>query len=1388
MNEVTLPPSPNWYLNNVMSCSKNGTVAWGSRHTIVIGQPKENSKILEYSIILNAHSERVTSLCLSPEFDNSEKRLLVSAGDDHNVKIWKVDTLTTTLTNSILDAKQKVIGVDWSKNDPNLICYASAEGFLVSWNIAFDTNQIIPLGKATPTCISCCPHDPNLVALGSKKGTVLIVNIQGSGSVIYNLRGHDVEVVSLSWCPVSSNIFVENGARDLLLASGGKDRSIFFWRAGGDGRFQCQIMLPQNPLDSQKHRSKLGAGSFNWTALCWAEAKLILISSAFGELISWDLTKFSGKNKPVYQTIHTCHNRGLFCIATDVQIENNDRQPNWREKNSRRIWTLGQDRQVICCDLLEDKSTIEYRIPTQGGYVYCLAACPLDTTQIAFGSGDAMLRIWNLSEPHESQFEIATLWQKIMGKVRALSWHPEKENLLAFGTGEGRIGIYDTNAKKPPLLYRQYHRNVIYSLHWGPAPDVQLYALYSCGDGELVFYNPENPDKDPKSVIKKDCTEFAWKPDYSCMAVGSEHGKISFFDRNLKELEDCIYNPLRTAVHCLAWHPESTETDLSMSPLQNYLAVAFNSSTITIFDICDLKVSTDEKETVNVVDATESKAFYKTVAILSGHTEKVVSLIWSPHQSGFLASGSYDNTIQIWKVETQEIIATFTGHLGPVFSCMWSPLDPDFMISGSADFTVQIWKISEQEAIMPTEKPTSRKVKTKKKKNNLEKALTLKSNDNEEDLSKSRANEQQQNVLEKKNNSKKDSKKREYFTVYSKRLNTKTAVLESIRTLINSVKGENESEKEGESEEKEKTGDVSRNVEENSEKQGETEGVKESREKLSETVEEREKVEEKEKESREIKEINEVTESNDNDKQLESRETNVPSIFAGKEHVLDIIKEEKPFLNSRGQYNAVLELDVWCNKLMETLKEAVKEKRLTDYLVSLAPSLSMKTWQEMCEAYAMQLISDGHINKAVCYLLKIHRIHQAVGAFFNAKMYREAYALAALKLDPQDPLVENILRDWATSTTREGSFEEAVQCYVKLKDFKKAAQLLSRRKEVSFLDVAAELAEMGEDIKLSDSLAEQAVNESLLISDFETANSICEKYSRIRHRQIHVNAFKVIKNALDTSSPKSISDWLEGKSRKNGVLESLQNFPSNGDLYLELGKSIFNAPPKCENELWINVSHQISLAALSESENQLTKHILMGLQIICSYEKTQYHRDETSESLLLKFLSILENKDPSSEESLFSKKNERTKALRAYLCYGFLNWFTEEYLRKEDTEKNYDFMMNTIEKYIKDVFDKETVKHWTGVNEIVKLEALLALNIGKTQTPEDEKLEPALTVERLDHLRFDGKQFLENRVSTPNPMDAYVASFDFVNQISNENVKIQMKKLIDDAWQEASAV
>lgn len=77
-----------------------------------------------------------------------------------------------------------------------------------------------------------------------------------------------------------------------------------------------------------------------------------------------------------------------------------------------------------------------------------------------------------------------------------LAWHPEKENLVAFGTDEGRIGIFDTNGKKPPLLYRQYYRNNVYTLSWAPWPNQpDKYSLFACGDGEIVYYDPEKPNK-----------------------------------------------------------------------------------------------------------------------------------------------------------------------------------------------------------------------------------------------------------------------------------------------------------------------------------------------------------------------------------------------------------------------------------------------------------------------------------------------------------------------------------------------------------------------------------------------------------------------------------------------------------------------------------------------------------------------------------------------------------------------------------------------------------------------------------------------------------------------------------------------------------------------------
>jgi len=93
MNEVTLPPSPNWYLSNILACSKRGTVAWGARNFVVIARQKEDN-VMQYSVIKDYFKDKVTALAFCPKLDNPDSpELLICGGDDTKARVWNVDTL-----------------------------------------------------------------------------------------------------------------------------------------------------------------------------------------------------------------------------------------------------------------------------------------------------------------------------------------------------------------------------------------------------------------------------------------------------------------------------------------------------------------------------------------------------------------------------------------------------------------------------------------------------------------------------------------------------------------------------------------------------------------------------------------------------------------------------------------------------------------------------------------------------------------------------------------------------------------------------------------------------------------------------------------------------------------------------------------------------------------------------------------------------------------------------------------------------------------------------------------------------------------------------------------------------------------------------------------------
>ena len=123
---------------------------------------------------------------------------------------------------------------------------------------------------------------------------------------------------------------------------------------------------------------------------------------------------------------------------------------------------------------------------------------------------------------------------------------------------------------------------------------------------------------------------------------------------------------------------------LAQAPLQAYCAAWHFSPLKSIFR------STSQDQASQTIRTTSGvlEQWNSCLLTYEGHSGRVISVVFSPAGSR-VASGSYDNTVRVWDVQTGQYEHMLQGHSGTVTSVVFSP-GGSRVASGSHDSTVLI--------------------------------------------------------------------------------------------------------------------------------------------------------------------------------------------------------------------------------------------------------------------------------------------------------------------------------------------------------------------------------------------------------------------------------------------------------------------------------------------------------------------------------------------------------------------------------------------------------------------------------------------------------------------------------------------------------------------------
>ena len=527
---------------------------------------------------------------------------------------------------------------------------ASTSAILNHKILEFKKNVVVNVARWHPAV--CC-----YMALGCSSGELYLFNYTESTKKIFTVKDRPITpIVDVQWDRLSS-VYI-------LVAY---TNYISLW----DTEAQSEINV------FEKAPTGVGVTSISW--LDWTAGNFVSSNSINGTLKVWNVSQ-----KTSIDSIR----------VGDVGISYIKLGPGTKQCACAHV-----DGSITVYHL--EKKHAEFK--TNKGHrdtIFDLRISPLSAEIFATASYDTTVKLWNSSD--------LSLSKTLYGAdsvIYSITWSPSG-NSIAACTSNGVIIIWSVQTgreltrychhSKPSfcVTWNTLHRDILCST----SSDCSI-VIFQVNETHLLEEVDSKVARGSQKLQQRVISEANIKmkvtlpsPVFGAhfspfcgnlLVVGAQDGNVRIFDYLLSNPMLCVLKGHASRVFNCLWSPLDDSLIASGSDDHNVLVWKVDMDTL---NECREKSTGDETSKQKPISSSP-------FATLSGHESNVRAIHWNTEFKNVLLSGSWDCTIRIWNIDTQECIRYVKGHAADVYALAAHPDRPFSYFSCSRDSTIRMWEM-----------------------------------------------------------------------------------------------------------------------------------------------------------------------------------------------------------------------------------------------------------------------------------------------------------------------------------------------------------------------------------------------------------------------------------------------------------------------------------------------------------------------------------------------------------------------------------------------------------------------------------------------------------------------------------------------------------------------